>query len=142
MEEIDLKQILSLIWRRKILIIILMIVGAVCGYIYNNYLTTPIYKASTTVILSVKEDNDIILDDGTVTNDDIKTIGNDESNLKVTSRKVNNAKRSRTNEEFVSDKNYMKKTGVEMSKEGIENAKKDGHESKLKSEKQFKNIKV
>jgi len=35
--------------------------------------------------------------------EDIKTIANSEDNLEVTSRKFNNAKRSRTNEEFLKD---------------------------------------
>ena len=52
MEEIDIKQILKVFWRRKILIITLVIICAIAGYIYNAYLTVPKYKATTTFLLS------------------------------------------------------------------------------------------
>lgn len=57
-----------------------------------------------------------------LTNDDVKASSNSSDNLEVVSRKFNNAKRSRSNEEFVSDDEYLKKTGVKLSKEGKEKA--------------------
>lgn len=62
-----------------------------------------------------------------LTNDDIKASSNSEDNLEVVSRKFNNAKRSRSNEEFVSDDEYLEKTSVNLSNKGkkkaIENEK-------------------
>ena len=74
MEEIDFKELLNLIWRRKIIIAILLVLGTICGYIYNNNLATPMYQTSTTVILSVKGDKEEITsnENETVTNDDIQ----------------------------------------------------------------------
>lgn len=53
-----------------------------------------------------------------LSNDDIKMSSNSSDNLEVVSRKFNNAKRSRSNEEFVSNKDYLEKTGVQLSERG------------------------
>ena len=62
-----------------------------------------------------------------LSNDDIKTIANSEDNLEVVSRKINNAKRERTNEEFFSDDEYLKSECINLSEEakqrGIERGK-------------------
>ena len=55
MEELDLKEIISMLWRNKILIIVLTIIGLVIGYVYNAKLVTPKYKSSTSIILSVNK---------------------------------------------------------------------------------------
>lgn len=59
-------------------------------------------------------------------NSDIKDIANSADNMQVVSRQYNNAKRSRSNEEFVNDSKYLKKTGVELTEEGKANAIKAG----------------
>ncbi len=53
-----------------------------------------------------------------LTNDDVKKSSNDSKNLEVVSRKFNNAKRKRSNSEFVNGEEYLKKTGVELTQEG------------------------
>ena len=64
MEELDLKEIISMLWRNKILIILLTAVGLVIGYVYNAKLVTPKYKSSTSIILSVNQPTaeDVLLD--------------------------------------------------------------------------------
>lgn len=57
-----------------------------------------------------------------LSNEDIKASSNSSDNLEVVSRKFNNAKRSKSNKEFVSDEEYLKKTGVQLSKQGKEKA--------------------
>lgn len=57
-----------------------------------------------------------------LTNDDVKASSNSSDNLEVVSRKFNNAKRSRSNEEFVTDDAYLEKTGVELSEQGKQKA--------------------
>ena len=64
--------------------------------------------------------------------EDIKTIANSEDNLEVTSRKFNNAKRSRTNEEFLKDEEYLERTGIEMSNSEKEAAIKRGNTAQTK----------
>ncbi len=73
MEEIDLKEIIHVIWRRKFLIIAFILIGTIIGYVYNNNFTTPVYRTSTTVILSVKGDTEEVIseENESVTNDDI-----------------------------------------------------------------------
>lgn len=57
-----------------------------------------------------------------LTNDDIKNIANREENIQIVSRKFNNAKRSRTNKQFVTDDDYLEKLGIELSQQGKKNA--------------------
>ena len=60
-----------------------------------------------------------------LTNEDRRNIANSENNIRVTSRQYNNAKRSRTNKEFVDDKAYRKKTGVKLTRGGGQRAIRD-----------------
>jgi hypothetical protein len=57
-----------------------------------------------------------------LTNEDIRALSNSSDNLEVVSRKFNNAKRSRSNEEFVTDDEYLRKVGVKLSEQGKEKA--------------------
>ncbi len=52
MEEIDIKELLFEFWKNKILIIILLIIGIVVGMLYSAFLVKPMYKSSTTLILT------------------------------------------------------------------------------------------
>lgn len=56
MEEIDLKELLKLFWKKKILIIVTTMAFLFIGYIYNAFITTPEYRAATTLLL-VKAEN-------------------------------------------------------------------------------------
>lgn len=55
-------------------------------------------------------------------NEDIKNIANSDDNLQTVSRKFNNAKRSRTNEEFVNDEKYLKEKKIFISEDGKDKA--------------------
>lgn len=52
MEELDIKEILYEIWRNKTLIAVFLIIGIVVGVIYSAFFVTPMYKSSTTILLS------------------------------------------------------------------------------------------
>lgn len=58
--------------------------------------------------------------------EDIKRAANSDENIRVVSRKYNNAKRSRTNEEYVNNEEYLKEKGVQLTKEGKQQALVDG----------------
>lgn len=58
MEEIDIKQLLKIFWRKKVIIMLLVIAGIILGYVYNAYFTTPKYKATATFLLSNSENAD------------------------------------------------------------------------------------
>mgnify|MGYP006919007103 CR=1 FL=1 len=57
-----------------------------------------------------------------LTIENVRNAANSEDNLQVLSRSVNNAKRSKTNTEFVENDEYLTKTGVEMPEEGKQRA--------------------
>lgn len=61
-----------------------------------------------------------------VTTDDIKAAANSEDNIRVASRKFNNAKRQRTNKEYVEDDDYLERHGVKLTTEGKSQALRDG----------------
>lgn len=60
---------------------------------------------------------------------DIRDAANQDANLTVTSRKVNNAKRDRTNEEFADNTAYRKDKDVKLSTKRREQMKADGKQS-------------
>jgi capsular polysaccharide biosynthesis protein len=60
MEEIDLKEMLSYFWNKKILIIILMVVGLVGGILYSTNFQKPLYKSYTTILLTKEADKTTI----------------------------------------------------------------------------------
>ena len=53
-----------------------------------------------------------------LTVEDLRKRANSEGNLEVVSHRFNNPKRDRTNEEFVSDEEYLEQTGVRLSEKG------------------------
>lgn len=58
MEEIDIKELLTVFWKRKILILIVTVVFALAGLVYCSISKTPIYEASTTLILTPERSKD------------------------------------------------------------------------------------
>ncbi len=55
MEEIDLKELFKLFWKKKAIIILTTMAFLFVGYIYNAFITTPEYRAATTLILVKSE---------------------------------------------------------------------------------------
>lgn len=55
MEEIDLKELLILLWNKKITIFIIVVIFVIIGTIYTTKFITPMYTSSTTVVLSTSE---------------------------------------------------------------------------------------
>lgn len=50
-EEIDLKEILDIFWKKKLIIILVTILFAMTGICYTRYFIVPKYKSSTTLLL-------------------------------------------------------------------------------------------
>lgn len=69
-------------------------------------------------IVSIKETFQKNKNNPWLKNEDIKNAVNSKENMQTVSRKYNNAKRDRSNEKFVNDKEYLEKTGVKITKEG------------------------
>jgi len=51
MEELDLKELLRIVWRKKISIIVIVIISIVVGCVYSYNYITPRYNSTATVIL-------------------------------------------------------------------------------------------
>lgn len=68
--------------------------------------------------------------DAFTTNEDIRETVNSKENLKAVSRKQNNAKRDKSNEEFYGDEKYLKDKDIHLSKKSREKAIEDGRKSK------------
>lgn len=52
MEELDLKEILSMFWEKKILIIIITVLCMIIGGVYSYFIMVPEYTATTTIVLT------------------------------------------------------------------------------------------
>jgi len=68
MEELDLKELFTIFWERKVQIVIIVLIFAVIGIIYSYFLTTPDYQASTTLVLTQSVAD---TEDGAISSDDI-----------------------------------------------------------------------
>lgn len=51
MEELNFKDVLTIIWRKKISIIVIITISIIIGSVYTFKYTTPRYKSSASVIL-------------------------------------------------------------------------------------------
>ncbi len=56
MEELDLNELFSLFWNKKIEIILITLIAVICGVIYSYFLITPTYTAKTSLILVQSSD--------------------------------------------------------------------------------------
>lgn len=52
MEEIDLKEIISIFWEKKVTIILLTAIFMVIGFIYSSFIVVPKYTSSTKLVLA------------------------------------------------------------------------------------------
>lgn len=50
-EEIDLAEIFDIIWNKKFIILLIIVIFAVAGFVYTKTMTKPEYKATTTLVL-------------------------------------------------------------------------------------------
>lgn len=51
MEELDLKQLTGILWRKKFTIILIILIFAIAGFIYTFNFVEPMYKSTCTIIL-------------------------------------------------------------------------------------------
>ncbi len=57
MEEIDLKELFQIFWNKKVQIILIILIFMVIGIIYSIGFITPMYSASTTLVLAGTSSN-------------------------------------------------------------------------------------
>lgn len=71
MEELDLKTILNMIWAKKGYIILITILFGIIGFAYSYFLVTPLYQASTTLLLVKSETIDTSSEQQSITQTDL-----------------------------------------------------------------------
>ena len=52
MEELDLKELFLVFWNKKLEIILIIILLMIVGVVYSYFFITPLYKASTSLVLA------------------------------------------------------------------------------------------
>lgn len=106
MEELDLKQLFTIFWSRKIQIILIILIFIVMGIIYTAGFTTPIYSSSTTLVLASSKNSE------TSTNTTITA-----TDITVNSNLVS------TYSELVKSKNILRKVisnlGIQVDEESL-----------------------
>ncbi|MBO4293493.1 MAG: hypothetical protein J5881_03805 [Clostridia bacterium] len=71
MEELDLKEIFSLFWNKKVQIILITFVFMVIGVVYTLGFVKPVYTSSTTLVLAKIENQKNQNGDDTITTSDV-----------------------------------------------------------------------
>ena len=59
MEEIDLKELFDIFWKKKIPMLIILLAFIVLGMIYTMKFTIPMYRSSTTLVLTSSADETV-----------------------------------------------------------------------------------
>lgn len=72
-EEIDLKEIFEIFWKKKVIIVLITIVFAIMGLGYTSYFVTPKYKSLTTLLLAQNNVQKIGNEIGSTTNEITQT---------------------------------------------------------------------
>lgn len=67
MEELDIKELVSAFWNRKLAIFLIVAIFVIIGYVYTTNFVTPVYQSSTRLVLTRKADDE----DNTITQADI-----------------------------------------------------------------------
>lgn len=112
MEELDLKELFNIFWSKKIPIILLVLIFAVLGFIYTMTMVTPMYTASTTLVLASSHN-----EDGTTTSTTTNSITTADVTL--------NSNLVSTYSELVKSKNVLRQVisnlGIDISEESLRN---------------------
>ena len=75
------------------------------------------HLAESDHILAIERIHEAHKNNPFITNENIRNAANSPDNMEVTSRAFNNAKRSRTNSEFMSERDYREEKGLRLSRE-------------------------
>lgn len=69
MEEIDIKEIIYYIFKKKVWVILCCILGLIAGVVYTKFFVTPMYSSYSTVVLSKPTDTSTTTSEGITQND-------------------------------------------------------------------------
>ena len=107
MEELDLKELISMFLERKLLIILIVIVFALVGAIYTLRFITPIYKSTTSVILTQTVNKSSSSEEAAITQSDLQL----NSNLVDDYKKIASSK--------TTTKRVIENLGLDLSVEDV-----------------------
>lgn len=118
MEELDLKELFSIFWNKKVQIILIVAIFAIIGVIYTMGFTTPKYTSSTTLVLATSN---------STTDSTINT--NTQSGSITTTDVTLNSKLVSTYSELVKSKNVLRQVIQNL---GISNLKEEDLRNNVK----------
>ena len=64
---LDIRTVLALIRKNIVLMIILALIGAVIAYLYTDYMITPMYEASVTLVVNTRDEQSTLISTGEIT---------------------------------------------------------------------------
>lgn len=108
MEELDLKELISVFWSKRAQVILIVAIFIVIGVIYTIGFVTPVYQSSTTLILAKSDSNE----------------GNTQNSDTITTTEITlNSKLVSTYSELVKSKNVIREVrtnlGIDEEEETI-----------------------
>lgn len=71
MEEIDIKEIIYFIFKKRFFVILAVIIGAMLGLFYTKFLVTPMYSSYSTVVLSQPTSSSTNIQSNSITQSDV-----------------------------------------------------------------------
>ena len=90
MEEIDLKDLLSYFWSKKVIILVMFLLGLVIGEVYTAVIQKPLYQSYTTILLTKASDTTITSNDVTLNRNLVDTYREIIKSKKVLNKVINN----------------------------------------------------
>ncbi len=102
-EEVDIKRILEIIYSKKLLIILILLLSIVMGYTYSYYYKVPEYKSSVTILLVAdinKENQELTQTDLTLNSGLISTYSSIAKSTNVIGKTIENLKLNMSVEEL------------------------------------------
>lgn len=90
MEELDLKELLTLFWNKKIKILLIVAIFMLIGVIYTIGFVTPMYTSSTTLVLANTASDKITTSDITLNSNLVATYSELAKSKKVVTKVISN----------------------------------------------------
>ena len=126
MEEIDLKEIIEVLWKKKVTIILLMAIFMVVGFIYSSFFVEPKYSASTTLVLAQSasggEEDTITTNDVTLNSKLISTYSKLLESSKVTRKVISNLGIDDSEASIKNNVSVSSESGTDIIKITVKNA--------------------
>ena len=121
MEEIDIKELVNVLFKKLYVIIIVTVIGAIAGFLYSKFMIKPMYKSTTSFVLSKANDIQDNIQVGAITQNDItlnqklvSTYSEIVKSKAIAKKVINNLNLNMTEEEFMSNITVNAKDDTEL----------------------------